>query len=179
MRKIKLLILFAIGVIFISSCSVTNSTTSKTLDIDGVGVVPIPTIVDLDIKENKVSGEAIGTNTSINKIKQDAIAVALEKVNADILIEPIYKIKTTNGRTTVNVSGFPATYKNFRSMTKEDVELFDTSNNKNLTKKVEVAKPNNKEQVIVKKKNPAAAVLAVLGLFIAVGLVTAAIITGG
>ena len=125
MKKSKLLLsLLTVGIISLSSCSVvkTTSTTVKTIDINGA-VTHFPVVVDLNVKETKVTGEASGMSTSIESIKQSAVANAISTANADVLVEPIYKMRSSNGRTTVSVTGYPATYKNFRKIQKEDIEL--------------------------------------------------------
>ena len=106
------------------SCSVSKTTTSKTIDIYGAGVVQKPIIVDLDVKETKVTGTATGTSTEhVETVKQAAVADALEKSNSDVLVEPKFKTQTSNGNTSAFVTGWPATYKNFRPIKAEDVEL--------------------------------------------------------
>jgi len=104
-----------------TSCSVLKTKTAKVIDINSSGVFQRPVIVDLEIKETKVTGTFTGNEgTQISIIKINAIADALKNANADVLIEPVFETVIANGKKTVTVSGFPASYKNFRSMTVSD-----------------------------------------------------------
>jgi hypothetical protein len=123
-----------------SSCTVTKTTTSKTFDIYGAGVVQTPVLVDLEVEEIKVSGTATRpSSTGFEMIKQEAVARALEKVNADVLVEPTFKTKTANGQTTADVTGFPATYKNFRTIQEKDIKLLEAG----VIQKAEVYEPKS------------------------------------
>jgi hypothetical protein len=61
----------------------------------------------------------------------------LRKANADVLVEPRYTIETSNSESTITVSGYAATYKNFRPIKEEDVNLI----NAGVIQKAEVIKP--------------------------------------
>lgn len=113
-------------VIALASCSSSKSTsnTSKTLNIYGSGVIQKPVIVDLDVKQTKVTATANGKlGSNIEALKAEAVSVAIKNAQADVLVEPTYTIVSNRGTSTVTVSGFPATYKNFRDITPEDVPL--------------------------------------------------------
>lgn len=127
-RYIALIIL--ITAIAISSCSTAKLSTTEvtTTEIDKLGVQQQPLLTDLDVKETKVSGVANGSSTAIAKLKQEAVAQALEKSNADILIEPTYSIETKSTKSTVTVTGFAANYKNFRKKTEADTIIYDLDN---------------------------------------------------
>lgn len=133
--KNQIFILTVVALSFFTSCSVIKTNTSKTMDIYGAGVLHKPVIVDLDVKEIRVTGMATMTKgVSIEPVKQDAVADALRKANADVLVEPKFETKTSRGLTTATVTGFPATYKNFRPITLEDVKLLRVG----VTQKAEV-----------------------------------------
>ena len=123
----KLLIIFTLSISFIfSACTVLKTNTAKTMDIYGAGVIQNPVVVDLDVKQTKVSGTAMSTAgkaVSIENIKNEAVSNALKTAKADVLVEPIFETTTTNGHTSVTVTGFPATYINFRNVKAEDVPL--------------------------------------------------------
>lgn len=109
--------------ILFSSCYVTKTKSAMSYDIYGNGVIQKPVICDLEVRESKVSGTSI-THSSINEsARQFAIADALEKANADVLIEPRFSSETRNGRTEITVTGFPAVYKNFRPVVASDSTL--------------------------------------------------------
>lgn len=129
----------------LTSCSVVKTNTSKTMDIYGAGVLHKPVIVDLEVKEIRVTGMATLTKgVSLEPVKQEAVADALRKSGADVLVEPKFETKTSGGRTTATVTGFPATYKNFRSITLEDVKLLRVG----VTQKAAVSESGN----LLKKK---------------------------
>lgn len=127
---------------FLASCAVIEKT-AKTMDIYGAGVIQNPVLVDLDVKETKVSGSATGgIGTALENIKQYAVTDALNKANADILVQPKFEIETSEGQSTVTVTGFPATYKNFRSMKPEDAPLLQSG----LSQKTAVYEPSKEPQ---------------------------------
>lgn len=112
--------------IVVASCSSLKSTTNtaKTLNVYGAGVIQKPVIVELDVKQTKVTATVtgkLGSNTEA--LKAEAVSAAIRNSGADVLVEPTYNIVTNRGTTTVTVSGFPATYKNFRDIKMEDVPL--------------------------------------------------------
>ena len=122
--KKQILFYAAMSIVVLTSCSVLKTNTSKTMDIYGAGVIQMPILVDLDVQPVKVSGTAYATKgISMENVKQDAVADALKKANADVLVEPKFETKTTGGRITANVTGWPAIYKNFRPIKPEDVKL--------------------------------------------------------
>jgi hypothetical protein len=139
----------------LTSCNPVKLITSKSTDINGQGVIQKPVIVDLEVKENKVNGSTTSpTSTGIEQIKSMAVADAVKKSNADILVEPIYEIITVNGQTTVNVTGFPGTYRNFRPIKEEDIPLLKTGSTQlvNTTQSPAPGPP---------KKNPAGGIVLV------------------
>lgn len=122
--------------LFLSSCGSTKVQSFSMAPyryVTGVGVVNVPTLADLEVSQNKIfetvsvkvevtdgtiSGEMI--ENTVNR----AIAGLLLKRNADVLVQPVTKVETKGRIITIEVSGYPATYKNFRSMTAKDAELF-------------------------------------------------------
>lgn len=130
----------------LASCSVlkTNTATSKTLNIYSAGIVQKPLLVDLEVKEKKVTGTAVGLSTSFEIVKQNAVANALEKVNADVLVEPSYKTESSNGKVTATVTGYPAVYKNFRPIKEEDFKLIERAGISQATVVQETRQTNEK-----------------------------------
>lgn len=107
--------------VLLGSCSTTRKVeTAKTLEIYGPGVIQAPVIADLDVKEQKVSGTAVGSSNSLSTVKNLALVDAIKKAQADVLISPSFEIETKGNKTTATVTGFPATYRNFRSATTAD-----------------------------------------------------------
>jgi hypothetical protein len=119
-----LMLIFSIA--SIASCSSMKSTTNtaKTLSIYGSGVIQKPVIVELDVKQAKVNATVNGKlGSSIEVLKSEAVSQAVKNAAADVLVEPSYTIVSQRGVSTVTVTGFPATYKNFRDIRMEDVPL--------------------------------------------------------
>ena len=123
MRKIIYFILISA---FMTSCIIkkTETATTKIIDINGAGVIQKPTIVDLDVNGAKVSGRAVAKfGENIEDVKTLLVAEVLRKANADVLVEPRYVIETINNESIITVSGYHATYKNFRPIKEEDIKL--------------------------------------------------------
>ena len=123
MRKIIYFILISA---FMTSCIIkkTETATTKILYVNGVGIIQNPTIVDLDVNGAKVSGRAVAKfGENIEDVKTLLVAEVLRKANADVLVEPRYVIETINNESIITVSGYHATYKNFRPIKEEDIKL--------------------------------------------------------
>ena len=113
--------MFCLGLIFIAASCKSYSKTTVTTDVLGPTVIQKPVIVDLDVKEIRVSGTATDRrSTPDNELKQAALNDAITKSGADVIVEPRYEIITKGSKSTVNVTGYPATYKNFRPMEVQD-----------------------------------------------------------
>ena len=128
MKNLKTILLISLSLLLIASCGVAKSNNAKTKDIQGPGVIHLPVLADLNVKPTKVTGTATALlkppTVTVISIKQEAIANALAKVNGDVLIEPFYRFQTIGKQHTVTVSGYPATYKNFRMMEEKDTTLY-------------------------------------------------------
>lgn len=107
-----------------SCSSVAKFSTAKTIDITPT-IVQKPTVADLQVNEKKVTGTQSGkvTTTPLETIQNEAVASALKTANADVLVEPRFETTINGSLTTVMVTGFPATFKNFRTMKDEDISL--------------------------------------------------------
>ena len=154
LRKTYSALFFAIIATFVlSSCSSLQRTTSvKTIDITNVGVIQKPVIVDLVVDQTKVRGTATGSNTSggVTVVKSEAVKDALSKAGqADVLIEPDFTITTRNANITVEVTGFPATYKNFRTIEEQDAVWLENSQNIYIAKTYD---PTEKKEVTTDQK---------------------------
>jgi hypothetical protein len=126
MRRILTVVILVTILFPVASCSSTKSTTNtaKTLNVYGAGVIQKPVIVELDVKQAKVTATVKGRmGNVVETLKAEAVSVAIKNAGADVLVEPTYTIVSNGGTFTVTVSGFPATYKNFRDITIEDVPL--------------------------------------------------------
>ena len=116
------------AVLFLSSCAAVRKVdTGKSMEIHGPGVIQNPVIADLDVQEQKVRGTATGRWSAATSVKQMARVNAFNTANADVLIAPVHEIGTKGNKTTVTVTGFAATYKNFRNATVGDSTLVEAA----------------------------------------------------
>lgn len=149
---------FLFALLVFSSCSAYRMKTVKTTDIANTGVIQTPVMVDLDVSETKVSATVTSEpGQSIEDVKNSAVAAALKTVGADVLVEPVFEIEKVGGKTTVTVTGFPGTYKNFRSAKDSaDIVLI----NSGTAKQASVYQPTEPHR----RRNPAVAIVGALGI---------------
>jgi len=124
MKRISTVIITLIS-LTVASCGMkTTTNTAKTLRVYGAGVIQKPVIVELDVKQTKVTATVSRKlTTNLDAVKAEAVSLAIKNAGADVLVEPTYTIVSTRGTTTVTVTGFVATYRNFRDIKMEDVPL--------------------------------------------------------
>lgn len=175
-------------VIYATSCiaPVKKFSSSPYVDIVEPNIRVTPMIADLEVSEKKISGTATmgyssGIGAPIEECKRSAIGNALIASEADVLIEPFYIIETTEYSVTVQVSGFPAKYKNFRKDTEKMMEINAASVNQTTT----IVGPMQKPISNVQKTSPTAAptnqsgggsVLGILGIILGVPLLVLSIV---
>ena len=141
MKKNYFLIVVAIvGVMFLNSCSstkVSSYSMAPYRNVTGVGVVNVPTLADLEVNQNKIiervsvkmdASDGTISSAAIENVVNRVLSDLLLKRNADVLVQPVVKTETKGSTVTIDVSGYPAIYKNFRSMTVKDAELFKDIN---------------------------------------------------
>lgn len=124
MKKILFVMLIAS---MCTSCSVLRKSSSTSQNVESS--LKSATIADLEVSKQKISytyrPNKQDRKAGINHVVSNAVAAALKNSgNADVLIErqyeAIYKVRLLGGKKikTVTVTGYPATYKNFRNATK-------------------------------------------------------------
>lgn len=122
MKNIYLFI--AVSILFLASCTSQHAITTKTADIYGAGVIQKPVLADMEVKEEKTSATINARGKRINDdLKNQAVAEAVKKSNADVLVEPRFESTIKGRKITLTVTGFPATYKNFHTIKQDEVEL--------------------------------------------------------
>ncbi|MFH1119828.1 MAG: hypothetical protein V1775_08385 [Bacteroidota bacterium] len=129
--KEKIVSVIVIAFLFASCTSVKKINTAKAKDILGAGVIHMPVVADLDVKETKVLGQASvkGCKNSLKSMemaKMLALSDALNNSQADVLIEPRFETEIKGRKITVKVAGFPGNYKNFRPVEPEDLPLLES-----------------------------------------------------
>jgi hypothetical protein len=163
MKHITLII--ALSVLFFASCTTQHAITTKTTDIYGSGVIQKPVLVDMDVKEEKVTATINARGKKVNDdLKNQVLAEVIKKSNADVLVEPRFETDIKGRKMTVTVTGFPATYKNFHTIKQDEVELL----------KVAKVKQVETMDAIETKSKGGKLVLAVgLGIVLVVSLIIA------
>jgi hypothetical protein len=133
--KAKLLLLGAVVAVMLSSCA-TKAKTYQSLEYRTIeptqSVHTVPLVADLKVSETRIIyAERINvkvntkTEQEINAIaqkeKQTVIYNAIAANKADVLVAPIVEIQTdANNYLVISVTGYPATYQNYRNATPED-----------------------------------------------------------
>ena len=120
-------ILLSVGCAITTGTATTRSVTAKSFDIVHTGAIQRPVVADLVASETRVRGtfsSAGLANVDLQALKDLAIDNALNSVNADILLEPRFDVTTTTTGTSsvtiVVVTGYPATFRNFRNFADSD-----------------------------------------------------------
>lgn len=112
---------------FIASCATTEeSGTVRTTESYGSGVIQHPVIGELEVNTEKVTGESTTTSgESVSNLKGDALRDAKQKSHAHVIVDPSFDVEASGRDRTVQVTGFPATYTNFRPVTDDDLPLIE------------------------------------------------------
>ena len=121
------IMILAAGVgLALSSCS-TIQHTSQTAGVD-TNVYNL-TVADMNVAKQKQTMTTEWkwnplSTVSLKAQKETATAELLKEANADVLVEPQYIVKRRGlfRGGSLTVTGYPATYSNFRNMTPEDAE---------------------------------------------------------
>lgn len=128
--NIKIISAAVLATLALSSCS-TISHTASTVGVD-TKVFSL-TVADMNVAKEKVSATAEWSwnplsNVSLKEQKKSAEARLLKESGADVLVEPRYEVKRRGFMRggSVTVSGYPATYANFRRMTESDAQTVAT-----------------------------------------------------
>lgn len=118
MKKV-LIAVFTVMALGITSCSSIH----KTVSVEEISTeVAAYTSADLDISPNRITYTYRPTKAERRGGNKNAIECAVAEAlkangNADVLVAPQYEIKKRRGNVKqVTVTGYPATYSNFRVM---------------------------------------------------------------
>ncbi|MFM7015812.1 MAG: hypothetical protein ACKOX3_05720 [Bacteroidota bacterium] len=163
MKKISLIV--AMSIALMTSCTTQHSITTKTTDIYGAGVIQKPVLVDMDVKEEKVTATITARGKKVNDdLKNNALAEAIKNSKADVLVEPRFETDIKGRKITITVTGFPATYKNFHTIKQDEVELLKAG---------KVQQVNTMDTNQVKSKGGKAVLFLGLGIILITSLVLA------
>jgi len=168
----NILILLSTAGLMASCATTTKTNTAKTMDIYGPGVIHRPILADLEVSPIKITGTATGDESyPLDLIKQNAVSNALKSIRADVLVEPTFEKITDGNRKTATVSGFPATYKGFRPVKQEDIEILKVG-------QLTVAKVYEPVAVNPPQKKNGWKVLLITVLTLGIGVIVAGLIAG-
>ena len=129
--KQKVILVFVCVMTLFSSCSVMKKSSSTAINVES-GVYQYPTVADLDVKrkiEKVVTWNFVLFNwgqPSLELRKNNMIADIVKENDADILLEPQMTFtKKSYGKRTLVITGFPASFKDFRRATVEDLKALE------------------------------------------------------
>ena len=147
MKRIFLILSVSIGLL--TSCTLTKHIkTASTKEVE------LNVTADLEIAQTKIRYKYVFYGGNLSVAKENAINEALKMHgDADILVSPQYEINYINHITEIIVSGFPAKYKNLRSIS-TDGTVFRTTK-ESLTEGSVISIPTEKPKlaISVKKEN--------------------------
>lgn len=124
----------ACAAISITSCQMVQQT-ADTVGIDAK-VVQVPTVADLDVQPQRVTSTQTWRwrflnvdQLSLGQRKLNLIYDMVNEAKADVLVEPQVRFtKNFFGERSLTISGYPASYKNFRKPTAEDLKAIRAAN---------------------------------------------------
>jgi hypothetical protein len=180
MRKLTAFAMALVAfVVTLSSCSTVNKSKTFTYDymyITKQGIIQRPLITDLEVAKEKQRITKTYTNVTVQEAKENAMGDFIQQFNCDLIVQPYYvtetEASTTRSTVTVNMTGYPANYKNIRMF-----ELKDTASFKIRTyvNNDENAPLMSQPPMVEKKKSSAGKVLGtVLGIGLLLALLGAA-----
>lgn len=124
--------IIALAAMALTSCSTVSHTAStSTVDTKICNL----TVADLEVSTTKAAKTVDWKwsplrSVSMSETKDNASGELLMEAGADVLVEPQYVVKRRGAFRggSLTVTGYPATYRNFRSMTKADAEMIALAN---------------------------------------------------
>ena len=138
MKHIRILLIVTL-VASMSSCSLSHQTattrTARSFEIE-TDIKQMPTVADLVVDSFYVREDTAWTNIMFKytvtkaSMRNELIGEILEKNEADILVQPREKTTTTvyhpfKQSYTMEIFGYPARYRNFRTATEEDLRILN------------------------------------------------------
>ena len=159
MKKLVQIVLGAIIImIALTSCVALPSSARgaevKIVYISDSGIYHTPVIADLEVQQIKITGTASGRQAEFEQLKVLATENALSKSNADVLVEPRYSWEITGyDKMTMQVTGYSATYKNFRSISELDSLFIRNNRFLNTVNRADTQKEDGFAKATKSKKN--------------------------
>ena len=126
--------LFALTTLLLCSCSSMQSVMyTETRSVELIQHVQcMPVVADLQISETRITyseevtfdfreAEEFKIKNYIEGIKPAILARAIKQYDADLMVAPIIDVKNESTNVfVITITGYPASYKNFRNATKQD-----------------------------------------------------------
>lgn len=137
-----------IAMISFTACKTTSHTTVST-NVAGPTVIQKPVVADLEVGEERVTGTATMKGVPVVEVKEFAVKDAVTKAKVDVLVEPRYDVTKSFNKVKVDVSGYPAKYKNFRPMEAQDTIFVNKEQLSTTARKRKSAKNNRNTKKIV------------------------------
>jgi len=125
MRK-SLAMVSVLSVLALSGCATAISGTVRTSEVSGT-VSHQPVTSNLNVKSTRVTGQAKVGSAQEALGRNLAVRNALAAAQADVLVAPTYTLQVDGTVLTVTVTGYPATYAEFRNATPADLALLSTA----------------------------------------------------
>lgn len=129
--KLNIILLFTCLTILFTSCSTMKKSTSTTMTVES-GIYQYPTVADLDVKqkvEKQITWNFVPFNFGqppLELRKSNLVADIIKENKADVLLEPqVTFTKKSFGERTLTITGFPASFKNFRKANQEDLKALE------------------------------------------------------
>lgn len=126
------LFLFVALLLSLASCSSFRSSTATIAPVE-TNVKQFPTVVDLDIQQQRITKTISWHWSPFEKYKlsvreKNLMADVITENDADILVSPQFKYtKVPYGKRTLTITGYPATFKSFRKATEKEINLMNLS----------------------------------------------------
>ena len=137
MKNFRFLLISVFVLVGFSSCGTMRSTsttrTARTFEIES-DIQQLPTVADLVVDTVLAKNDTSWTNISFkhvmlkSEMRKVLLGEMLENTNADVIVQPREKVQTKvyhpfKQSYTMQVVGYPARYRNFRTATEEDLRI--------------------------------------------------------
>lgn len=114
--------LYALMLLALNSCSTTNYT-KRCIGIDKNHVITNDIVVDIKVDVKKSVSATSTERETVDLAKNEAYYKAITENNIDIVIDPIFEIKTIGRKSIVKLTGYAGYYSNPRTKTEAIKEL--------------------------------------------------------
>lgn len=169
MKIIKKVILLSAVVFGLSSCASYRSKSYDYIYINKQGVIQKPVVAELTVKPDKVQLSQTYHNMTVNEAKESAMVDLIKANNCDLLVHPMFAIEASSkvlfsekwSSVRIELSGYPATYKNMKT--------FEASDSTSFMVNAQINNDANKPMESVKEHKPKTGKI-IWGSVIAVGL---------